>query len=52
MLLGIYTDQGPLTCGRCPASQGYESKDMELFASWGADYIKVDRLEKDELQDS
>ena len=43
MKLGIYTDQGPLTCGRCVASEGHEMQDMAQFAAMGADYIKVDR---------
>eukprot|EP01121_Diplochlamys_sp_Union-15-3_P017135 TRINITY_DN5972_c0_g1_i1.p1 TRINITY_DN5972_c0_g1~~TRINITY_DN5972_c0_g1_i1.p1 ORF type:complete len:529 (-),score=71.78 TRINITY_DN5972_c0_g1_i1:40-1626(-) len=47
MLLGIYTDQGPTTCGGCIASQGYEYKDMARFAEFGADYIKVDSCNRD-----
>jgi alpha-galactosidase len=42
MELGIYTCNGPTTCGGCVASQGYEDKDMQTFADWGASYVKVD----------
>ncbi|XP_065827407.1 uncharacterized protein [Oscarella lobularis] len=47
MKLGIYTDQGPLTCGRCVASEGHEMQDMAQFAAMGADYIKVDSCNRD-----
>jgi alpha-galactosidase len=39
---GIYSDAGTVTCGRQPASFGYEDKDAKLFASWGVDYLKYD----------
>jgi alpha-galactosidase len=39
---GIYSDAGTVTCGRQPASFGYEEKDAKLFASWGVDYLKYD----------
>lgn len=40
---GMYTDAGKHFCNRDQnASQGYETKDAELFASWDADYLKVD----------
>jgi alpha-galactosidase len=42
MKLGIYTDIGTLTCGRCVGSAGHVRQDMQLFASWGADLIEVD----------
>lgn len=42
MKLGIYTCNGPTTCGGCVASQDHEHDDMATFAEWGADYIKVD----------
>jgi hypothetical protein len=39
----MYTDAGKHFCNRDQnASQGYETKDAELFASWDADYLKVD----------
>jgi alpha-galactosidase len=42
MKLGIYTDIGAQTCGRCVGSAGHVQQDMKLFASWGADLIEVD----------
>ena len=42
MKLGIYTDIGAQTCGRCVGSAGHVKQDMALFASWGADLIEVD----------
>lgn len=43
---GIYSSAGLLTCGRYPASLGYEMVDAATFAEWGVDYLKV-RLEKE-----
>ncbi|CAG8031091.1 unnamed protein product [Penicillium salamii] len=40
--LGIYQDAGNLTCGGFPGSYGYEKQDVETFAEWGIDYLKVD----------
>lgn len=45
MKLGIYTCNGPETCGGCVGSQGYEDLDMKTFAEWGAEYVKVDSCE-------
>ena len=42
MKLGIYTCVGPKTCGGCVASEGHEEQDMQTFADWGAEYVKVD----------
>ena len=42
MKLGIYTCVGPTTCGGCVASEGHEDQDMQTFADWGAEYVKVD----------
>ena len=41
MKLGIYTCVGPKTCGGCVASEGHEDQDMQTFADWGAEYVKV-----------
>ena len=38
---GIYSSAGTMTCGRYPASLGYEAIDAATFASWGVDYLKV-----------
>lgn len=42
---GIYTAAGNCTCakGDYPASWGNEELDIQTFASWGVDYVKVDR---------
>ncbi|KAK0274546.1 hypothetical protein LTR35_011702 [Friedmanniomyces endolithicus] len=37
---GIYSSAGTMTCGRYPASLGYEMVDAYTFASWGVDYLK------------
>ncbi|MCP4456158.1 MAG: alpha-galactosidase, partial [Planctomycetes bacterium] len=39
---GIYQDRGHSTCMRLPGSFGYEQMDMNLFAEWGVDYLKLD----------
>lgn len=39
---GIYEDRGKLTCQGLPGSLGHEQIDMETFARWGVDYVKMD----------
>ena len=39
---GIYQDRGKWTCQQLPGSLGHEQIDMETFAEWGVDYIKMD----------
>ena len=39
---GIYQDRGKMTCQQLPGSLGHEQIDMETFAEWGVDYIKMD----------
>ncbi|MCX6227557.1 MAG: NPCBM/NEW2 domain-containing protein [Bacteroidia bacterium] len=39
---GIYECRGYLTCQRLPGSFHHEQADMNSFASWGVDYIKLD----------
>lgn len=39
---GIYECRGYLTCQRLPGSFQHEQADMNSFASWGVDYIKLD----------
>jgi len=39
---GIYQDRGKWTCQQLPGSLGHERIDMETFAEWGVDYIKMD----------
>ena len=40
--IGIYEDGGLKTCEGYPGSYGHFQQDANLFASWGADYIKLD----------
>jgi alpha-galactosidase len=41
--LGLYSDRGRVTCGRCCAgSYGHEAADAGDFAAWGVDYLKYD----------
>ncbi|KAH8645387.1 glycoside hydrolase superfamily, partial [Tricladium varicosporioides] len=37
---GLYGCSGTMTCEGYPGSQGYETKDATLLASWGVDYWK------------
>jgi len=39
---GLYQDRGHSTCMRLPGSFGHEQADMDTFAEWGVDYIKLD----------
>ena len=39
---GIYQTRAYRTCQSLPGNFGYEQIDMETFASWGVDYIKMD----------
>jgi alpha-galactosidase len=39
---GIYQDRGTMTCQKLPGSFGHEDVDMQSFADWGVDYIKMD----------
>jgi alpha-galactosidase len=39
---GIYTGPGTATCQSCTASGGFEQSDINSFAGWGVDYIKLD----------
>lgn len=39
----LYTDAGNLTCSRAmPGTRGHEMEDMQQFAEWRCDYLKVD----------
>ncbi|MCS6935383.1 MAG: putative Ig domain-containing protein [Chitinophagales bacterium] len=40
--LGIYSDAGHSTCGKCFGSYGYENKDAAAYAGWGVDLLKYD----------
>ncbi|KRF21506.1 discoidin domain-containing protein [Paenibacillus sp. Soil787] len=39
---GIYTDAGATGCGNAGGSEGHYQQDMNTFAAWGFDAIKVD----------
>jgi len=39
---GIYQDRGHSTCMKLPGSFQHEQQDMDLFAQWGVDYLKLD----------
>jgi alpha-galactosidase len=39
---GIYTSPGTTTCSSHMGSGGHETQDVNTFASWGVDYIKLD----------
>ena len=39
---GIYQDRGHSTCMKLPGSFQHEQQDMDTFAAWGVDYIKLD----------
>jgi alpha-galactosidase len=39
----LYTDAGTHTCSKAmPGTKGHEFEDMQAFADWRADYIKID----------
>lgn len=40
--LGIYTDVGTKTCAGYEAGYGTEKRDVDTFARWGIDFVKVD----------
>src|SRR5205807_3580563 len=40
--IGIYIGPGPLTCAGFEGSYQHESKDANLFAKWGFDFLKYD----------
>jgi len=40
--LGIYTDAGRMTCQKRPGSYQHEAQDINTYAAWGVDYVKID----------
>lgn len=42
MKLGIYSGPGVDTCAGYTGSQGHETEDAAMFASWGVDHLKYD----------
>ncbi|HOU53963.1 MAG TPA: NPCBM/NEW2 domain-containing protein [Myxococcota bacterium] len=39
---GVYTCAGTMTCQQRPGSYGFEARDIQTYAAWGVDYVKVD----------
>ncbi len=39
---GVYTDAGRMTCQKRPGSYEHEAQDIQTYASWGVDYVKID----------
>ncbi len=39
---GIYTVPGESSCGGHTGSKGFEESDVNMFAEWGVDFIKLD----------
>ena len=39
---GLYEDRGHSTCMKLPGSFQHEQQDMNTFAEWGVDYLKLD----------
>jgi len=39
---GVYEDRADKTCQQLPGMLGNEALDIETFASWGVDYMKID----------
>lgn len=48
--LGIYADIGTRTCAGFPGTAGHFQQDMDTFASWGVDYLKLDGCNSVEAQ--
>lgn len=47
--IGIYTDLGKVGCGGRIGSYGHYQQDVNQFAEWGYDYIKVDACGADSM---
>lgn len=45
---GIYTGPGCATCANRTGSLGYENIDLQTYAEWGVDYIKLDHCDAKE----
>ena len=46
---GIYSDAGNGTCQDRPGSRGHEFQDAAQYAKWGADYLKYDWCNAEDL---
>src|SRR5438445_11389742 len=38
---GVYTDAGRMTCAKRPGSYEHEAQDINTYAGWGVDYVKI-----------
>ncbi|MDR6882493.1 hypothetical protein J2X61_004274 [Bacillus sp. 3255] len=47
--IGIYTDIGKIGCGGKTGSYGHYQQDVDQFAEWGYDYVKVDACGADAM---
>jgi alpha-galactosidase len=47
--LGLYSDAGYKTCSGFTSSRGHEFQDAIMFARWGADYLKYDWCNADDI---
>jgi len=47
--LGLYSDAGYRTCSGYVSSRGHEFQDAIMFAKWGADYLKYDWCNADNI---
>jgi len=45
---GIYSDMGTKTCEGYPGSEGFETQDANMYASWGVDFLKLDGCNNDQ----
>ena len=39
---GLYEDYGTHTCEKYPGSEFHLKQDLQTFADWGVDYLKLD----------
>merc|ERR1712063_88886 len=46
VLFGFYSALGSKTCGGFPGTGGHITRDMDTFAAWGIDYLKLDACVK------
>ncbi|XP_033106861.1 alpha-N-acetylgalactosaminidase-like isoform X2 [Anneissia japonica] len=44
--LGIYEDYGNMTCQNYPGLYGHEETDIQTFADWGVDSLKLDKCHR------
>ena len=50
--LGVYTDAGRFTCQHRPGSYEHEAQDVNTYAAWGVDYVKIDWCHAEGLEPS